>query len=45
MTHNRVIKTTIYADDQIIKTKCEEELQIATRQLNKIARECTELPT
>jgi hypothetical protein len=35
MTHKKVIKTTIYADDQIIIIQYEGDLQIAMLQLEK----------
>jgi hypothetical protein len=36
--NNKILKTTLYADDQIILAKTEDELQIATNTLNKAAR-------
>jgi hypothetical protein len=38
LTKNTAIQTILYADDQILITKSEDELQFAAYQLNKITR-------
>ena len=36
--NNKILKTMLYADDQMILAKTEDELQIAANTLNKIAQ-------
>jgi hypothetical protein len=39
VTKNNKISTILYADDQILLATSEDELQLASHQLNKIAKE------
>jgi hypothetical protein len=38
--NNKILKTMIYTDDQMILAKTEDELQITANTLNKIPRKC-----